>query len=124
MAKLRVVIQAPAMVDHLRLFGPLPGTAVVLMRRPLDELREALDRCYTPDGRKLSAEGQNKEALRWLGLESGDAAEVTYRLWERRKHQARHPFEVNYSDLAKHPYWVPSEARRAAARDWHIRRTA
>lgn len=124
LAKLRVVIQAPFMFHHLRLFGPLPGTAVVLMRRPLNELREALERCYTIDGLKLSVEEHDKLVLERFGLESGDPAEVIYEFWERWKRYVRHPFEVNYSDLANHPYWVPSQVRRAAEQDWHIRRTS
>ncbi|MCH9050516.1 MAG: hypothetical protein IIA72_05475 [Proteobacteria bacterium] len=123
-AKLPLVIQAPAMFHRLRLFGRLPGTAVVLMRRPLDELREARGRMYGVNGSKLSQEEQNKEELGWLGSDSGDAAEVKYRLWERWKRHVRNPFEVTYSDLADHPLWVRTDVRRGAGRKWHNRRIA
>ncbi len=123
-AKLRVVIQAPAMFHRLRVFGRLPGTAVILMRRPLNELREARDRMYADDGSKLSGEEQNREELRWLGFDRADAAELKYQRWEQWKRHVRNPFEVDYSDLANHPLCVPPDERRALGKDWHIRRIA
>ena len=104
----RVVVQAPAM------FWTLPDvddgrTAFVLMRRPLDELHAS--KRYPP-GREVPLKPYP---------ESGDAPESKYKAWDRM--ELSNKIEINYSDLALHRLWVPTEKRRALGPKWHHRRT-
>ncbi|MEL6347391.1 MAG: glycosyltransferase [Myxococcota bacterium] len=125
LARQQVVIQCPALFDLMPRLSA-PDTAIVLMRRPLDELAASRARMFTPvGGRQLSAEEQNQAQLARLGARDGDAAALKYALWDQwvAEGTLHNPVEVDYHDLSKHPMWVPADQRRKQGRRWHNRRT-
>ena len=121
----QIVVQCPALFDRMPSLSD-EDTAIVLMRRPLEELAASRDRMFAPaTGRKMSGDEQNSAQLARLDIASGDAASLKYLLWDDwvKGSKLHHPIELQYADLAQHPLWVNSETRRQLGRQWHNRRT-
>ena len=121
-----VVVQCPALFDQMPQLS-MQDTAIVLMRRPLDEIEASRDRMYAPGtGRQMSGEEQNQAQLARLGHTQGDSARLKYALWDSwlANKQLHNPVEIQYADLADHPLWVAPEARRKLGQQWHNRRTS
>jgi hypothetical protein len=120
-----VVVQCPALFDLMPELSD-PHTAIVLMRRPLEELAQSRDRMFDPhSAHQLSGEEQNTAQLERLGASTGDAAALKYDCWDRWVKEGRihHPIEIDYHSLSEHPMWVSKEDRRKLGRRWHNRRT-
>lgn len=78
------------------------ATAVVLMRRPVEDIVRSQER--------IGWSHEQLELERY-GLTEGVIAEVKYNHWDAGKHQAPHSFEVDYNSLSAHPLWVPADRR-------------
>ena len=120
-----VIVQCPALFDLMPELSD-PHTAIVLMRRPLNELAQSRDRMFDPhSAHQLSGEEQNTAQLKRLGASTGDAAALKYDAWDRWVAEGRihHPIELEYQNLSEHPMWVAKEDRRKLGRRWHNRRT-
>ncbi len=120
-----IVVQCPALFDLMPALSD-PHTAIVLMRRPLEELASSRSRMFDPTtAHQLSGDAQNEAQLQRLGQSDGDAAALKYSVWDRWRIEGRihHPIELQYADLAKHPMWVSPEDRRKLGKRWHNRRT-
>ncbi|MCK5056118.1 MAG: PqqD family protein [Candidatus Aminicenantes bacterium] len=100
--KQRYVIQCPCLCRYIHIFNRR-DTAVILMRRDLEEIAASQKRI-----------GWSRE---WLELAKYDRtegviAEVKYSFWENyQKKRTRHAFEINYDSLAAHPLWVAKDLR-------------
>ncbi|HCH62928.1 MAG TPA: hypothetical protein DFR83_08995 [Deltaproteobacteria bacterium] len=120
-----VVVQCPALFDLMPELSD-PHTAIVLMRRPLQELAQSRDRMFDPhSAHQLSSDEQNTAQLERLGASNGDAAAIKYDRWDRwvKERRIHHPIELTYANLSEHPMWVSKEDRRKLGRRWHNRRT-
>lgn len=120
-----VVVQCPALFDLMPAISD-ERTAVVLMRRPLEELAASRERMFSPvSGRQLSGDEQNEAQLARLGEDGGDAAALKYQRWDRwlERGLIHNPVEITYASLAEHPLWVSPEERRRQGKLWHNRRT-
>lgn len=125
LAREGIVVQCPALFDRMPDFSD-PDTAIVMMRRPLDELEESRGRMFVPGStERFSAEEQNQAQLARLGAAEGDAAALKYARWSDWVDSGRihHPVEVAYDALKSHPMWVTPEQRRSLGNQWHNRRT-
>lgn len=108
-----VVIQAPGACHLAHLLGRDGSVAVVLMRRPVDEIVASQERIGW--GCELSE-------LAMYGCCAGRIAEVKYYWWERyQKARVANGFEVKYGSLREHPLWVPTEERAGfGPRQWTL----
>lgn len=125
LAREGIVVQCPALFDRMPDFSD-PDTAIVMMRRPLEELAESRERMFVPGStERFSAEDQNRAQLARLGASDGDAAALKYAAWTTWVQSGRihHPIEVDYAALKQHPMWVTPEQRRSLGPQWHNRRT-
>jgi hypothetical protein len=100
--KERVVVQCPVLCRHAHLFGD-DRTAVILMRRKVREI--------------IRSQKRIQWTWEWLerdryGRTRGDIAGIKYEYWEKhQKKKIKHPFEIDYASLARHPLWLPKENR-------------
>lgn len=96
----RVVVQCPTMLRRI-VDNPRPDVLVVLMRRPLDEIRRSRDRIdwWPHEAGMRSVYGQT----------AGDSAELAYAYWD--EHEPPNHLELAHADLAAHPMWVPADRR-------------
>lgn len=122
-ARLRIVVQAPALFHRVPLMARFPWTAIVVVHRPLSEIARSWQHTYAEDGQLLSGDANNAAELRDLGYANGNAAEIKYRLWEEWKRRIRNSFDIDYRSLRDHPMWVRDEARRERGKNWVNRRT-
>ncbi len=121
----QVVVQCPALFDQMPSLS-CDDTAIVLMRRSLEELEASRGRMFAPGtGRKMSADEQNESQLVRLGRKEGDAAELKYQIWAEwvKSGDLHNPIEMEYAALAEHPMWVSKDDRRKLGSQWHNRRT-
>jgi hypothetical protein len=98
----RIVVQCPALCRFVHELAD-SRTAVVLMRRPVEEI--------VASQRRIGWNAERLE-LRRYGLETGVIANVKYDFWE--KHQRghiEHAYEVTHESLAAHPLWVEKTRR-------------
>jgi len=104
----RFVVQGPGFCPYAHL---LPG-AVVLMRRPLQEILRSQARI------KWAGE---KAELRGYFTTQGPIAQVKYDAWDRfQKPRLRErAFELDYHSLSGHALWIEQEHRRT----FHFRQT-
>ena len=122
----QVVVQCPALFDQMPDLS-CEDTAIVMMRRPLEELQASRDRMFAPGtGRQMSGAEQNQAQLARLGRSEGDSAGIKYELWDAwvANNQLHNPVEIQYGALAQHPMWVNPEDRRKLGQQWHNRRTS
>jgi len=99
----RVVVHCPALCRHVHEFGGRDDTAVVIVRRPIPDIVASQKRIGWP---------AEKEELGRYGIESGIISKVKYRYWDNhQKANIKHPVEVTYASLKKHPLWVPKQKR-------------
>lgn len=100
-----VAIQCPSMCRyvHEKGIGDQDDIAVVLMRRPLEDILMS--------ERRIDWTGEAQELARYPNGQS-PVAQVKYEYWDQvqRKFVA-HPFEIEYEGLSWHPLWVPKEER-------------
>ena len=99
----RAVIQCPAACAYVHEFVHRDNLAVVLVRRPVDEIVasqiradwrfEALERTHYPRS-------------------TDPIASIKYAYWGTTLWTIRHPFEIQYHELAGHPLWIKEEDRR------------
>lgn len=100
-----VVIQCPTMCRYVHGFGDRDDVAVVLMRRPIRDIRASQERIGWP------AEERERELARY-GMQSGEPAPIKYLFWwAQQRHHVKHAFEVDFESLSAHPMWVPKERR-------------
>jgi hypothetical protein len=122
----QVVVQCPALFDQMPDLS-LEDTAIVLMRRPLEQIEASRNRMFAPGtGRLMSGDEQNQAQLSRLGKTEGDSARIKYEIWDAWLAQGRlhNPVEIQYAQLAQHPMWVAPEDRRKLGQQWHNRRTS
>jgi len=98
-----IAVHCPALCRFVHEFGRRDDTAVVLVRRPVDDIVASQKRIEWP---------AEKEELKRYGLNTGTIAQVKYNFWkEKQKQQINHAVEVEYASLKNHPMWVPPEKR-------------
>jgi predicted O-linked N-acetylglucosamine transferase (SPINDLY family) len=104
----RFVVQGPCFCPYVHL---LPG-AVVLMRRPLEEIVRSQARIH------WSCE--TAELERYFTTQ-GPIAQVKYDAWDRfqKTRLGERAFELDYHSLRGHPLWIEEEQRRS----FHPRQT-
>lgn len=101
-----LVIQCPVICRHVHMFND-EKTAVVLMRRSVDDI----------------VKSQERIGWQWEWLElarydrtDGPIAEIKYQFWdEYQKERIQHAFEVEYESLVMHPLWISKEVRQGFA---------
>jgi hypothetical protein len=99
-----VVVQCPTMLKDL-VDDPPPDVYVVLMRRPLSEIRASADRINWESRLK-----GNTTELQKFGLSEGDSALVKYRYWATQP--KRFPFlELPFDLLTDHPLYIEKALR-------------
>lgn len=99
----RFVVHCPALCRFVHEVAD-DETAVVLMRRPIEEI--------VASQRRICWRGGRAE-LRRYGLSAGVIAAVKYRFWdEQQRGRIAHAYEIDYASLAAHPLWVPARHRR------------
>lgn len=100
----RVAIQAPTMCRYAHYFGDIRNVAIVLMRRPLDEI--------VASQKRIKWGYERVELMRYERM-NGNIAQVKYDYWDRfQKARIVNAFEVEYHDLEAHPLWLPPEERQ------------
>ena len=122
-ARLRIVVQAPAVFHRVPIIARIPATAIVVMRRPLNEIARSWTHTYGEGGKLLDADENNTRELNDLGYASGNAAEIKYDLWERWKVRLPNTYDLEYHSLRNHSMYVSDEARRERGASWTNRRT-
>src|SRR5579872_7158233 len=105
----RFVVQGPGFCPYVHL---LPG-AVVLMRRPVEEIVRSQARI-----RWL----QEKAELAGYFTTEGPISQVKYEAWDRfqKPRLAERALELDYHSLAAHPLWLEQEQRQT----FHPRQTS
>ncbi len=105
LAEERVVVHCPHMLK--RILDEAPSSVfVVLMRRPLGEIRASADRFGW-----YSADWGNGRELAQFGVTEGDSALLKYEYWDSNDKAFPH-LEVPYSSLEGHPLSRGPEIRR------------
>lgn len=98
------VVQCPALCRYVHLFGDRADTAIVMMRRNVNDIEASQNR--------ISWVWRDLELLRY-GYTEGNIAEIKYDYWDtHQKPLIANPIEVQYDGLATHPLWTPKENRR------------
>jgi hypothetical protein len=116
-----IVIQCPTLTWYVDEFGDCDDIAIVLMRRNVDEIRESNDRALKQFRVPSVFWGQGYSEYRG----KCELIEAIYDHWENvQKHKIKHPFEINYCDLAAHGLWVERDIRRSenwSFKSWKVR---
>lgn len=100
----RFVAQCPGLCRFVHLFGRHPQTAIIMMRRGIDDIIASQKRI-----------GWSNE---WLelgkyGVTNGPIAVVKYEFWDAQQKQLiDNPIEIEYESLSDHPFWLPAQQRR------------
>lgn len=98
------VIQAPALCRFCHVFGNNDQYAVVMMRRPIEDIIASQERInWTRQWEPLE--------LAYYNVEQGPIARVKYEFWQEQKQAINHWFEVEYESLRDHRLWVPKQER-------------
>jgi len=99
-----IVVQCPALCHKAVDIGKADSTAVVMVRRDVDDIIESQERIG------WAAEGI--EQLKYKTAEK-PIAKVKYDFWDQhQKWLIPYPFEINYDDLEGHSLWVTKANRR------------
>jgi len=106
-----VVLQCPAICHVVHRAGQFSDVAIVLMRRPVEEIIASQERIG------WTAREEPQELAKYgLGPIQGPIAEVKYDFWDSwQKFKVKNAYEVNYHDLSAHSLWVPAEHRKSFA---------
>lgn len=115
-----VVLQAPGLCHHADLFTVKLNLAVVMMRRPVDDIYKSEARIHWRDlygGANLKAE-QDKYAARF-GIYGDNIAAIKYFCWQefQKPVLGERAFELEYDELRAHPYWT-DKRETFDARQW------
>jgi len=102
----KAVIQCPIQCRWIHLFGD-DTTAIVMMRRKLDDIKASEKRVGWGDGR---------QRIMYKGLVTNygsmHIALVKWAYWERHQRRLiKHPFEIHYESLCDHSLWVAPKDR-------------
>lgn len=103
------VIQGPCFCSLVQWIDS-PDTAVVIMKRDVEEIRASEARINWPE---------EKRELQNYYRDEGVISAMRYENWEKyQKPNMRVPyFELEYSSLADHPMWLEKEARKNFRRE-------
>lgn len=101
--KEKLVIQGPCFCSLIHLIDS-PNTAIVLMKRNIDDIRASEERINWE---------YEKEQLANYFREDGIISQVRYDCWEKyQKPKMAIPyFEFDYERASSHPMWLPKEKR-------------
>lgn len=101
-----VVLHAPGLCHQADMLGDMADAAVVLMRRPLDEIHASEERIgwrTAYGGANVVAE-QNKYLNEFRETDD-DVAALKYRIWDAQQKHRCEAFDLDYSSLRGHPLW-------------------
>lgn len=101
----RFVVQCPALCRYVHEVGHCKDTAIIFMKRNLDEILKSQER--------IGWDVEEPEELKRYGDEAvSPIAQVKHDFWQdHQKWKIFYWFEVEYSSLSAHPMWVPAWQR-------------
>jgi hypothetical protein len=111
-----VVLHAPALCHQADVLGDMSDSAVVMMRRNLDDIHASEERIgwRTAFGGANLISEQNKY-LNEFGEMDDDMAALKYRMWDKYQRLRCDAFDLDYESLRSHPLWK-DERKEFAAR--------
>lgn len=89
------VLQAPGLCAFAHM---MPG-AVVMMKRPVEEILRSQERIHWP----LAS---NKKELAKYFKDHGVIAEIKYQMWDHWQSVKKDAFEIDYHSIKDHPLYV------------------
>lgn len=94
------------------------GTAVVFMRRPVENIIASQRRVKWTDGAREKRPYAERPEFTGMVNVARPIAEIKYRVWDEWQHaRTQNAFELQYESLAAHPLWIERE-RRATFTAW------
>jgi hypothetical protein len=94
----KFVLQIPGLCRWVHLLGNRDDTAVVMMKRNVDDILSS--------ERRVNWQHRLLELWKY-DMVDGIVPEIKYKFWdEYQKKILPHPFEINYEDLREHPLWI------------------
>ena len=111
MSEENYVMQAPCMCRYVHEFGKVDGLAIVLMRRPVEDI--------IASERRIGMPTYNPELKRY-GKANGVIDDIKYRYWdEHQVDEIQNVYELPYAKLKDHSLYVPISSRRHfAPKQW------
>lgn len=102
-----VVVQAPALCRYAHMIGYVPDTAIVMMRRNVDDIIASQER--------IGWEWESTEKLYYVDTGADmnlPIAEIKYQYWDQvQAKDIPHAYEIEYRSLSAHPMWIDKPDR-------------